>query len=67
MYADVTVLLLGKPRPEKLDSVVALIMVIQYCHSKDLVNTKIAAHNWGKKREHQRLPERKKSLTKNDL
>lgn len=55
MYADVIVLLLGKGS-EKLDSIVALIMAVQYCHSKDLVvnKNKIAAHKWEEKK---RTPE----------
>ncbi len=38
MYADDTVLLLGRTRPEQLDidSFVALNMAIQYCHNNDL-------------------------------
>lgn len=39
MYADDTVLLLGRPRADQLevDSYVALNMAIQYCHNNDLV------------------------------
>lgn len=42
MYADDTVLLLGKKTKEKFEiaALSAVIMTIQYCHGNDLVNAK---------------------------